>query len=201
MNPQNLFKSRFNALYCCCEGRKGTETVFFPQSTTIPTILWGSSLFSQIFLCLFFFICYVDLVLLCNTSGNCMENSQGCLHFESLKCSRVFTNTIKRKYFCFMYISDEKNLYLLQLCTVKRSLFLNERGKFLNSECLICSDYTTLYTYMMFRHDMIVKKKKNKKHVLTAQFEGASEQCPFLSYFFLGRVKKKSSTMYSFICL
>lgn len=92
-----------------------------------------------------------------------MENSQGCLHFESLKCSRVFTNTIKRKYFCFMYISDEKNLYLLQLCTVKRSLFLNERGKFLNSECLICSDYTTLYTYMMFRHDMIVKKKEQKK--------------------------------------
>lgn len=37
------------------------------------------------------------------------NNSQGCLHFESLKCSRVFTNTIKRKYFCFMYISDEKN--------------------------------------------------------------------------------------------
>lgn len=56
-----------------------------------------------------------------------------------------------------------KILYLLQLCTVKRSLFLNEREKFLNSECLICSDYTTLYTYMMFRHDMIVKKKRTKK--------------------------------------
>lgn len=148
---------------------KEQKLFFFPQSTTIPTILWGSSLFSQIWfvfsfsLFLFFENCYVDLVLLCNTSGNCMENSQGCLHFESLKCSRVFTNTIKRKYFCFMYISDEKNLYLLQLCTVKRSLFLNERGKFLNSECLICSDYTTLYTYMMFRHDMIVKKKEQKK--------------------------------------
>lgn len=99
-----------------------------------------------------------------------------------------------------MYISDEKNLYLLQLCTVKRSLFLNERGKFLNSECLICSDYTTLYTYMMFRHDMIVKKKEQKKTMLIAQFEGASEQCPFLSYY-IGEGLKKSPTVYSFICL
>lgn len=128
--PSESVESRFNALYCCCEGRKGTETVFFvlkalqfPQSFGVAACSARFVLFF-LFLLLFFLICCVDMVLLCNTSGNCMENSQGCLHFESLKCSRVFTNTIKRKYFCFMYISDEKILYLLQLCTVKRSLFL-----------------------------------------------------------------------------
>lgn len=48
------------------------------------------------------------------------------------------------------------------------------------------SDFTMLYTYMMFRHDMIVEKNEQKNTTLTAQFEGASEQCLFcffLSYY------------------
>lgn len=36
--------------------------------------------------------------------------------------------------------------------------------------------------------------------MLIAQFEGASEQCPFLSYY-IGEGLKKSPTVYSFICL
>lgn len=42
----------------------------------------------------------------------------------------------------------------------KTQPFFKMKEKFLNSECLICSDNATLYTYMMFRHDMIVKKKR-----------------------------------------
>lgn len=46
---------------------------------------------------------------------------------------------------------------------------------------LLCSDYNykTLYTYMMFIHDMIVEKKKRKKKRPTARFEGACEQRSF----------------------
>lgn len=58
------------------------------------------------------------------------------------------------------------------------------------------SDFTMLYTYMMFRHDMIVEKKLNRKKntMLTAQFEGASEQCLFLSYYVGEGLKKKTKS-------
>lgn len=98
--------------------KRNRNCLFSSKHYNTHNPFWGSSLFSQIRSFLFLFSFPFFLNLLCGSGVTLQhkrelygkkKNSQGCLHFESLKCSRVFTNTIKRKYFCFMYISDEKN--------------------------------------------------------------------------------------------
>lgn len=119
VNPQNLSEKQVQCtLLLSRRTKRNRNCLFSSKHYNTHNPFWGSSLFSQIrsFLFLFsfpfFFKSAVWIWCYFATQAGIVrkkKNSQGCLHFESLKCSRVFTNTIKRKYFCFMYISDEKN--------------------------------------------------------------------------------------------
>lgn len=123
-------------LYNQKEGR--TLRISFSPSTTIPTILfWGEDMqlvqpgfFAVDFLFPFTFFLKSGIWIWCyianQSIGNCVlevKTYEGNIVVYILfkKCSCAFTNTIKKEYFLF-YVHI-KVLYLLQLCTVKRSLF------------------------------------------------------------------------------